>query len=115
MSILVHQIFCRVSIVLIALAFLILPASSEPVCDPHLDHSCVAAHLDDHATNERSDLGPASHEHETHSHGSCHAPMVAPDTQAASYELFAEASFWLIYDDAATGSSVLTPERPPRA
>jgi hypothetical protein len=98
----------RLMPLLAALTFLALPASAEPLCDPHEQHSCAAVHLELH---EHDDFD----EHGIHSHGNCHVPM----TQSEAFELSAlvdrDESVPALRDQRAR--SALTPalERPPRA
>jgi hypothetical protein len=103
----------RLMPLLLAGAFLALPVSSEPDCDPHAHHACVALHMELH-----DDLGshdPASHEHGVHAHGNCHVPMTEPQT----FELSALASRGgavRSFDDLnARTAFTLALERPPRA
>jgi hypothetical protein len=99
---------------LLALAFLVLPASSEPLCDGHTDHACVAVEAVQPSDGILQDTGPAPHEHELHSHGLCHASMVAPESLTWIAFFGDAAAFWPVSaNDAPTrrGSPL---ERPPR-
>ncbi|MBA4228312.1 MAG: hypothetical protein C0456_17000 [Hyphomonas sp.] len=110
----VHLLLKRLMPLLAAVAFLALPASAEPLCDPHEQHACAALHMEFHEHDDFGAHDPASHEHGVHSHGNCHVPM----TEAKSFELSA-----LVGRDEAVPAlrdqrarSAITPalERPPR-
>jgi hypothetical protein len=102
----------RLMPLLLAGAFLALPASSEPVCDPHAHHACAGLHMELHDGFGSHD--PASHEHSVHAHGNCHVPM----TELQTFELTALASRGGAVRSFAdlNARSAFTPtlERPPR-
>jgi len=105
----------RLMPILAALAFLALPASSEPLCDPHEQHGCAAEIA---AVQQHDDAGsddPASTDHGVHAHGNCHVPMTQPDSvEFSALAVPVDAVPALIVQSA---SSALVPslERPPRA
>ena len=105
----------RLMPLLAALTFLALPASAEPLCDPHEQHSCAAVHLELHEHDDFDAHDPASHEHGIHSHGNCHVPM----TQSEAFELSAlvdrDESVPALRDQRARSALMPALERPPRA
>src|SRR5690606_15844903 len=89
----------RLTLMLAACAFLALPASSEPACDPHEDHDCAAHMMEHHAHDHDGSHDPATHEHDVHSHGNCHVPMIAPGTLGWASLMASEARFLTFSDD----------------
>lgn len=100
---------------LLAGTFLALPASSEPICDPHDHHACAGLHMELHEHDDIGSHDPASHEHGVHAHGNCHVPM----TQSGSFEfsvLLGQNELVLALQDQKARSALLPSlERPPRA
>lgn len=100
---------------LLAGAFLALPASAKPVCDPHDHHACAGLHLELHEDDGFGSNEPASHDHGVHSHGNCHVPM----TQSGGFELSGlmdqDELVPALPDQRARSALTPTLERPPRA
>ena len=104
----------RLAQLIAALAFLAVPASAEPICDPHLDHGCSAYHQAEHAHDEAGDDDSLSHEHEVHSHGTCHVSMTVPEPSTCSLVEDDTYVFRVIQDDHLRSSLAFPFERPPR-
>ena len=104
----------RLAQLLAALAFLAVPASAEPVCDPHLDHGCAAYHQAEHAHDAAGDHDSLSHEHEVHSHGTCHVSMTVPEPSTWSLVEGDTYVFRVIQDDHRRSGIAFPFERPPR-
>lgn len=105
----------RIMPLLLAGAFLALPASAKPVCDPHDHHACAGLHMEMHEHDELGSHDPASHEHGVHAHGNCHVPM----TQSGSFELSVlldqDELVLALRDQKARSALIPSLERPPRA
>lgn len=104
----------RLAQLLVAVAFLAVPASAEPVCDPHLDHGCSAYHQAEHVHDEADDHDSLSHEHEVHSHGTCHVSMTVPEPSTWSLVEGDTYVFCAIQDDHWRSGIAFPFERPPR-
>lgn len=104
----------RLAQLLVAVAFLAVPASAEPVCDRHLDHECAAYHQAEHAHEVPGGHDSLSHEHEFHSHGTCHVSMTVPETPAWSLVEGDSYVFRMSQDDHQRSGIAFPLERPPR-
>ncbi len=104
----------RLAQLLVALAFMAVPASAEPICDPHLDHECAAYHQAEHSHDAAGDHDSLSHEHEVHSHGTCHVSMTVPETPAWSLVEGDSYVLRVIQDDQRRSGIAFPFERPPR-
>ena len=104
----------RLALLLAAIAFLAVPASAEPVCDPHLDHGCAAYHQAEDAADLSGDREPLSHEHDVHSHGTCHVSMTVPAPSAWSPVEAGSPVFVRGADDDRRFGIAFPLERPPR-
>ena len=104
----------RLAQLLVALAFMAVPASAEPICDPHLDHECAAYHQAEHSHDAAGDHDSLSHEHEVHSHGTCHVSMTVPETPAWSLVEGDSYVLLVIQDDQRRSGIAFPFERPPR-
>jgi hypothetical protein len=104
----------RLAQLLVAVAFLAVPASAEAVCDPHLEHECAAYHQAEYANDTAGDHDSLSHEHEVHSHGTCHVSMTVPEPSTWSIVEGDSHVFRVIQDDHRRSGIAFPFERPPR-
>jgi hypothetical protein len=104
----------RLAQLLVALAFLAVPASAEAVCAPHLEHECAAYHQAEHAQEAAGDHDSLSHEHEVHSHGTCHVSVTVPEPSTWSLVEGDTYVFRVIHDDHRRSGIAFPFERPPR-
>jgi hypothetical protein len=105
----------RLALLLVALAFLAVPASAKTVCDPHEDFGCSSYHQVEHAHDAPDSHDLQSHEHDIHSHGTCHVSMTAPEAPGFSFIEVSGADYWMGQDDARLSGTGFPLERPPRA
>ncbi len=104
----------RLALLLVAVAFLAVPASAEAVCEPHMDHECASYHQAEHAHDLASDHDSLSHEHEVHSHGTCHVSMTVPEPSTWSLVEAGSHIFRVSQDDHRRSGIAFPLERPPR-
>lgn len=104
----------RLAQLLVAIAFLAVPASAEPLCDPHEDHACSAYHQGEDAHGMTGDHDPLSHEHDVHSHGTCHVSMTFPEHPTWSLSEGDNDVFRVSEDDNRRAGIAFPLERPPR-
>ncbi len=105
----------RLMPMLAALAFLALPASSEPLCNPHNQHACFGVLMASAPQDDAAPQDPASLDHGIHAHCNCHVPMTQPE--AIEFTALGSPSEAVPTAANQSASSTVAPtlERPPRA
>lgn len=109
-----RRLLSRMMPLLLAGAFMALPASTAPVCDPHEHYACAPLHMELYDTPYAGLHDPVSHEHGLHVHGSCHVPMTRPEAFELSTLIDEDSVSWPFNDHKARSGAAVALERPPR-
>lgn len=103
------------ALLLAALAFMAVPASSEAICSPHDDHGCSALHQAELKDNLSDSQDAVPDSHQIHSHGTCHVSMTVPDMPASLLIEALGSDYWVGLDSTRMSLTAFPLERPPRA